>query len=60
MTQGVSPVLLPFLRQKGDLLFQQDNPRPHTAAATQGVLRGVQLPWPTITPISRQFNMYGT
>ena len=38
----VKPVLLPFLRQEDDVLFQQDNARPHTAAATQRALRGVQ------------------
>ena len=41
-------MLLPFLRQEGDVLFQQDNARSHTAAATQ---RGVQqLSWPARTP----------
>ena len=37
----VNPVLLPFLRQEGDVLFQQDNARSHTAAATRSPLRGV-------------------
>ena len=47
----VKPVLLPFIRQEGDVLFQQDNTRPHTAAATQRALRSVQqLPWPVRTP----------
>ena len=32
-------VLLSFLRQEGDVLFQQDNARPHIAAATQRALR---------------------
>ena len=51
IVQVVNPVLLPFLRQEGDLLFQQDNARLHTAAATQRGLRGVQqLPWPVRTP----------
>ena len=36
-------VLLPFLRQEGDVLFQQDNAHPHTAAGTQRALRAVQL-----------------
>ena len=42
--QVVNPVLLPFLRQEGDVLLQQDNARPHTAAKTQRALRCVQLP----------------
>ena len=47
----VNPVLLSFLRQEGDVLFQQDNVRPHTAAATQRALRGVQqLSWPARSP----------
>ena len=51
IAQVVNSVLLPFLQQEGDVLFQQNNPRPHTAAATQCALRGVQqLPWPTRTP----------
>ena len=51
ITQVVNPVLLPFLRQEGDMLFQQDNAHPHMAAATQRALRGVQqLPWPARSP----------
>ena len=38
IAQVVNPVLLSFIRQGGDVLFQQDNARPHTAAATQRVL----------------------
>ena len=34
IAQVVNPVLLPFLRQEDDMLFHQDNARPHTAAAT--------------------------
>ena len=45
LAQVVNPVLLPFLRQEGDVPFQQDNARPHIAAATQRSLRDVQLPW---------------
>ena len=41
-TQVVILVLLPFLRQESDVLFQQDNARPHTAAATQRALPGEQ------------------
>ena len=29
IAQVVNPVLLPFLRQEGDVLFQQYNARPH-------------------------------
>ena len=51
ITQVVNAVLLPFLRQEGDVLFQQDNARLHTAAGTQLSLRGVQqLPWPARSP----------
>ena len=47
IAQVVNPVILPFIRLEGDVLFQQDNARPHTAAVTQRALRGVQqLPWP--------------
>ena len=47
----VNPVLQPFIRQEGDVLFQQDNARPHTAAATQRALRCIQqLPWPARSP----------
>ena len=38
IAQVVNLVLLPFLRQEGDVLFQQNNVRPHTAAATQRAL----------------------
>ena len=49
--QVVNPVLLSFLRQEGDVLFQHNNARPYTAAATQRALRGVQqLPWPARSP----------
>ena len=40
--QVVNPVLLSFHRQEDDLLFHRDNTHPHTAAATQRALRGVQ------------------
>ena len=42
IAQVVNPVLLPFLRQQGAVLFQQDNARPFTAAAMQRALRGPQ------------------
>ena len=58
----VNPVLLPFLRQEGDVLFQQDNARRHTAAATQRAPRGVQqLAWPArfpdLSPIEHVWDM---
>ena len=51
IVQAIIPVILSFIRQEGDTLFQQHNARPHTAVATQLVLRGVQLlPWPARAP----------
>ena len=54
-------MLLPFLRQEGDVLFQQDNTCPHTAAATQCALHGVQLTWsarsPDLSPIEHIWDM---
>ena len=55
-------MLLPFHRQQGDVLFQHDNARPRTAAATQRALRGVQLlPWlaraPDLSPIEHIWDM---
>ena len=61
IAQVVSPVLLQFIRQKGDVFFQQDNARPHTAAAAQRALRGVQLSWlvrsPNLSSIERVWDM---
>ena len=59
--QVVNPVLLPFLRQE-DVLFLQDNARPHTTAPTQRALRGVQqLTWPErssdLSPIEHVWDM---
>ena len=42
IAQIVNPLLLPFFRYEDDVLFQQDNTRPHTAAATQRAFHGVQ------------------
>ena len=51
ITQVVNSVLLPFLQQEGDVLFQQNNARSLTDAATQRALHGVQqLPRPARTP----------
>ena len=42
---------LPFIRQEADVLFQQDNARPHMAAAMQRALRDAQQqPWPARFP----------
>ena len=62
IAQVVNSALLLFLRQEGDVLFQQDNARPHTAAATQRVFCGVQkLSWPLrspdLSPIEHVWNM---
>ena len=35
IAEVVNPLLLPLLRQEGDVLFQQDNAQPHTSSATQ-------------------------
>ena len=58
IAQVVNPMLLPFLRQEGDVLFQQDNACLYMAAGMQGALHGVQqLPWPArstdLSPIER-------
>ena len=50
IAQGVKPELLPFLRQGGDVLFQQDSECLHTAAVMQHAFHGVQLPWPARVP----------
>ena len=51
IAQVVNPMLLPFLRQEGDLHFQQDNAHPHMATSMQYALRGVKLlPWLARTP----------
>ena len=42
--QAINPMLLPVLRQEGDVLFQQANARLHTAVVTQLALRCVQKP----------------
>ena len=39
----VNPVLLPFLRQEGDVLFQQDNTHTHRAAAMQAYIAACKL-----------------
>ena len=52
IAQVVNPVLLSFRRQEGDVLFQEDNARPNTVAASQCALPGVQqLSWPARSPV---------
>ena len=56
IAQIVNPVLLPFLRQEGDVLL------PHMAVAMQHALRDVQqLSWPArnpdLSPIEHVWNM---
>ena len=60
IAQVVNPVLLPFIRQEGDVLFQQDNACPHMAAAMQYALRGVNCLGQQEPQISHQLNTYGT
>ena len=51
ITQVFNSMLLPFLGQEGDVLFQHNNACPHTAAVTQRAVRGIQqLPWPARIP----------
>ena len=62
IAQIVDPVLFPFHRQEGGVLFQQDNTHPHTAAVMQHALRGIQqLTWtarlPDLSPIQHVWNM---
>ena len=62
IAQVVNFMLLPFLQQQDDILFQQDNTHPHMAAATQCALCGVQqLPWsatsPDLLPIEHIWDM---
>ncbi|UYV78936.1 K02A2.6-like, partial [Cordylochernes scorpioides] len=45
------PVTLPYLQGVPNALYQQDNPRPHTARISQQALQDVQmLPWPPYSP----------
>lgn len=47
----IEPIVLPFLDRQGNMLFQQDNARPHVSRATQRALERVsQLPWPARSP----------
>ena len=62
IAQVVNSVLLPFLPQEGEMLLQQKNAHPHTAAAMKRSLRGVeQLPWPAritdLSPIEHVWDM---
>ena len=50
IAQVVNPVLQPFLRQEGDVFFQQDNAGPHRATVMQHALCGIRLSWPAVSP----------
>ena len=50
IAQVVNPILLPFLRQEGDVLLQQHNAYPHMVAVMQHALHDVQqLSWLAIS-----------
>ncbi|KFM63882.1 Transposable element Tcb1 transposase, partial [Stegodyphus mimosarum] len=60
----LSPVLLPFLLQYPDLIFREDNARPHTARAAMSCLTAYQtLPCPArspdLSPIEPLWDMMG-
>ncbi|GFW32963.1 transposable element Tcb1 transposase [Trichonephila clavipes] len=59
-----SGVPLPFLLQYIDLVFQQDNARPHTARVVMSCLTALQtLPWPArspdLSPVMHVWDMMG-
>ena len=49
----LEPVLLPFLQEVQNPIFQHDNARPHTARVTMEFLNNANvdmLPWPSLSP----------
>ncbi|GFW86120.1 transposable element Tc1 transposase [Trichonephila clavipes] len=57
-------LLLPFLLQYLDLIFQQDNARPHTSRVVLNCLTAFQLlPWlarsPDLSPVMHVWDMMG-
>ncbi|KFM59999.1 Transposable element Tc1 transposase, partial [Stegodyphus mimosarum] len=45
------PVAIPYLQGLPNVIFQQDNARPHSARICQHALQGIQmLPWPPYSP----------
>ncbi|GFS78573.1 transposable element Tcb2 transposase [Trichonephila clavipes] len=47
----LQPLVFPLLQRLSEVIFQQDNARPHTARGLQDCLRTVTtLPWPSRTP----------
>ena len=47
------PVVLPYVRARSGMIFQQDNARPYTARHTQQLLNQQNvnvLPWPALSP----------
>ena len=47
----LQPVVLPYLQQLQDSIFQQDNATSHTALVSRHALQNIQLlPWPAMSP----------
>ena len=49
----LQPIVVPFMRNNGLTLLQQDNARPHTARITTDFLRQQAvnvMPWPSVSP----------
>ncbi|UYV69847.1 hypothetical protein LAZ67_7000963, partial [Cordylochernes scorpioides] len=60
----LQPVVLPFLEQADNAIFQQYNARPHTANISRAFLKNVDiLPWPScypdLSPIEHVWDMMG-
>ena len=61
ISQVVNPVLLPFLRQEGDVLFQHDNARPQRLLRSNVLFVGCNNCLGLQDPqISLQLNTHGT
>ncbi|GFX69748.1 transposable element Tcb1 transposase [Trichonephila clavipes] len=53
ISEGLEPVVLPYLQGLASAIFQQDNARPHMACIVQRFFVNHQielLPWPTRCP----------